>query len=807
MKFAPTSLFTSLVTGGSKYLQWKVYIKKTTDLSEALTAGTWVEVTDRLEIPTIGMAVEASAGSSSSDKISLVGSGIVWWQAQVFNATSSQYIEVKVTCQLGLSETKLATDLCYEFYGYAEKKYTIQETSDTVTFDVYTADDLLGRIPAERISKQVLADDLDGAGLQGLYLQTVPGIFVTNANVTSYILHQGVHELAYGIRDGSPQLSLDGGESISPSAGINTLSNEDDTQRVEVYCIPSQLLNSGDVKTEIIVMTSGQTLPWTWPSGIRVKDILAQIYSLIGLNTFTFDEWDLDTFDGRRVASFFEVPPSGSYYGRTGCITYDNAGGVLYLGVKDSLYTRNMSSHSYSLVATPSSGWWIKKIFTEEVGSGYLWLWLESGGAYKVCRVTIAGGACSLTSVTAAYDQAVAYCSGDLLYYVKNPLTKRIKKFHLATQTESDLKGSDWSTIDYVFDGSGGCSDGTNYYAVGYETAVPHRSVLVEFNSGGDTILHNFGDYPTEMGCYGNHIVFSFIGSDGINDYAIPTDILTTGLATGELICPITVSTSVHFIRRVLRTDDSGLFDYYLAKWTGASVVSETDTINFATDSYDTGQLMAYDSAHNKNLFVTNVCSMLGQFYTKVSVFLSPEISFSGETLRGALNSILESYMMLGKISPDKTVKVYRKFDSVGTVKTSGSAFAITINDAEEILKQVAYSEAVKWLEVSNGEVSHSYDGTHWDEKIFTADRKVTVSSKLIPSNIVKDVCYYLWLFFSVDHHLYEIPLANVTPLHLEAFDGLAVTFTGNRVTESGTLVIYGLSVEQDGYMKVKGLK
>lgn len=802
MKFSPTSLFSSLCNGASKYLLWKCYIKKTTDLSEALTAGTWLDVTNRVEIPAIAVNIEAAAGSSTSDRIQLQGDGIVWWQAQVFNATAAQYIEVKITCQLGLSENKLATDVCYEFYGYAEKRYTIQETTDTITFEVYSADDLLGRIPAENLSKQVKVADLDGAGLEGIYLQGIPGVYPVDANITSYVLHQGTHEIRFGYADGAAQLSLDGGEPVEPAEGLNTLSNDDDTQRLQVYCKLAEFLPDGDTQADVIVMTAGTTLPLTWLSGLSVKDALTIIYAFIGLTDFTFDDWTLSTYDGRRVTSFFEVPPSGTYYGRTNAIAYHQASATLYLGVKDRLYTRNMSTNAYELVGTPLAGWNIKKIWTERLTSeSYLWLWLESGSSNKVSKFFYDGSSTTNTAVTAAYVQSVCYASalgtwGSLLFHDKAGAT--VKRFDLYTLAES-TRSTTFTDISAITALAAGATDGTDYFTFGLRLLTPFDAVLVKITATTDVILKAVTSYALEME-YNGDFVFSYAGVAGIWSYNFGTGILASVDSAGEMYCPFYLYPDIHFVRKV-GTENR------IAYYSAGAVTSETESINYLTDGIAHGQQMAYIAASNKNVFVSNAASMLGQFYTTVSVFISPEAAFREETLRSALDTILESYMMLGKISAAKKVAVYRKFDAVGTVKTSGSTFAVTINEAEEIVKQVRYSEAVKWLEVSNGTETHSYDGTNWDQKLFTAERKLSVTAKLLPSNIVKDVCYYLWQFYSVDHHLYELPLANATPLHLEPFDGLAITFTGNRVAESGTAVVYGVSVEQDGYMKVKALK
>jgi hypothetical protein len=94
MKFTPTALFDVISNAASKYLQWKVYVRKVTSLSEALDSGTaWVDVTSHIvETPTIGQKAEIDVCIPTCGSISLTAKGIAWWEANVFNATATQYI-------------------------------------------------------------------------------------------------------------------------------------------------------------------------------------------------------------------------------------------------------------------------------------------------------------------------------------------------------------------------------------------------------------------------------------------------------------------------------------------------------------------------------------------------------------------------------------------------------------------------------------------------------------------------------------------------------------------------------------------
>jgi len=221
MKFSATSLFDIIANGASKYPKWNVYVRKVTSLSEPLDSGTaWLDVTSFINgIPTISQKAEIETGIPVSNSLNLTGIDIKWWEANVFNATDSQYIEIKIQCQLGLSATAFATDIVYAFSGYIRKNPQENELTDTLSLTAYTLDDLLGELPGEYLTMQTMIGT-------DLFLPSVPGVYIHNANITSFVLKSGVHTIAYDSTVSPPTAKLDDGLAVPLIVGSNILANQ-----------------------------------------------------------------------------------------------------------------------------------------------------------------------------------------------------------------------------------------------------------------------------------------------------------------------------------------------------------------------------------------------------------------------------------------------------------------------------------------------------------------------------------------------------------------------------------------------------
>jgi len=151
---SPSAKYTAISTSGNCVLTFKVYYRLTSDLS---SSPSWVEISDRVsweDFPEITQNLEYETGIPTSDSIRIRGLGISYYKANVFSATASQYIELKIEAQLGRSATDTASDIVPLFFGVVDKNPQYFELLDEVEFRVFTLDDLLARFSGENLTTQ-----------------------------------------------------------------------------------------------------------------------------------------------------------------------------------------------------------------------------------------------------------------------------------------------------------------------------------------------------------------------------------------------------------------------------------------------------------------------------------------------------------------------------------------------------------------------------------------------------------------------------------------------------------------------------
>jgi hypothetical protein len=200
-----------------------------------------------------------------------------------------------------------------------------------------------------------------------------------------------------------------------------------------------------------------------------------------------------------------------------------------------------------------------------------------------------------------------------------------------------------------------------------------------------------------------------------------------------------------------------------------------------------------------------NYYGMLFEYHTSASMYIQNEVDLEGCNLREGLNELLLSYLLVNIVSTAKKVIVMRRLDDAGALVNSGNSITLDNTNIEDVDEDCLYSRAVGWLSVSNGKVSHSYDGTTWDNKYYGTGRTMELTGKYIPDNLIKDVVYYLYRFFKDDHTLFSVLLSNILPLQMECLDGSTLSLA-SKVVKSGSGTIYGVREAEDGQMTLKVL-
>ena len=503
MKFTPSTLFNSIASGASKLAKWNVYVRKVTDLSEPLDSGTaWRDVTSRIaEIPTISNLAEIESGIPTSNSISLTGLGVAWWENNIFNAAEDEYIEIKFICQLALSQTRLATDIAYMFSGFIDKPHTPGEIENTIQMNAYTLDDLLGRFPGEYLCMQTLNNNVDGIGTAGLFLITTPGVYITNANITNYVLKRGTHTISFQASN-PKQAKLDDGDYVPLNyGGVTTLSNKitdeltgvsEIDQQVSVFYDDTIGLSS-DATQNIIVRNAGDTLPYIWYQGASIRQTLTALFSLIGItgSNVNIGQIKFNTYDGRKTKSWYGIPPGdGTFHAQVRAISYDNSTThKLWLGIGNQLYTFDHDTETYTLMTTFASGWTIEKIWADPSSSQgtIVGIVSDNGNAInankEVFVYNIASTNVTVTAITCGYLQTIAYDNTNYIFLYLNTFVggSSIKKFAIATSTESTY----YTPSQPLDNTSAGFTDGSRYFGFSWVGGSKGLFIINSATTGG----------------------------------------------------------------------------------------------------------------------------------------------------------------------------------------------------------------------------------------------------------------------------------------------------------------------------------
>ena len=808
MKFTPTSFFNAVSNGAAKIIVRNIYVRKVTDLTIALSSESvpWVDVTTKtFSLPSFSTKAELEVGIPTTQKADFEFFDIAWWKANIFNATSSEQIEIKVQAQIGLSESKLATDIIYLFSGYLDKKFIPENSKNTLTVSAYSLDDLLNQIIGENLTTQIL--DTNG----NLFLASLPGITVSDANVTSYPLKTGVHTITYNYNTGAEQVKLDDGEyvSIDGLTGTATLINEDGTQKVEITCASASFSTTENLRGDVIVVNQGDTIPKTWYMDVSVLFLIQKIYSYAGINTVDATDLQFNTYDGRYITSFFESPAQLSISGSVNAMCFDSTNNYLWLSIDSVLYKRSMVDGTYtSLGAIPySSGYVIKRLWAEKAAAGYIWGIAEDASYnWKVFNINTSTGAVSPWSLSHAtpsslYNEshfALAQNIGTAgyLYYIKSA-TNNVYYFDLNGHTENDT-GITLTLTGRV--GSPAFTNGTDYLCqIAIDTQYSKREWVFYSDGWQQTVTMTVNTLTWLYGTYNNYedkII-------GLNASGIQSATFYTGNDTNlTAISGTTKQFKYDSVNhQVVFSNNNTSLHLKAVKLGVITDLGEVTMTSFDTSPQINGEYdMTYDSIKDRYLIICYQSQRLIQFADFSSMYINCEVSGAGSNLRDILNEILLSHLLIGIISNTKQAIVKRRMNDAGLPVTSGNSISITNDNVEELTEENLYSRACAWVSVSNGTITHTYDGSTWDGGYLGTGNKIEISHKYIPDELVKDYAYYIFQFFSSDHYMYNIPLANILPLQMEPLDEAALSVTSN-ISKTATGIIYGSEITADAQM------
>jgi hypothetical protein len=710
------------------------------------------------------------------------------------------------------------------------------EGTDTTAINVYSHDELGTRTPADSILTSLVDTSCDEAGLDGLILQNIPGLFVTNANVASYILKKGVHTITYQFNGGTQQAKLDGGAYVTLEnvSGPSTLSNKDDTQRVTVYTRASTLPQEADAITqEIIVDTEGDTLPNTWLQRIWVYELLKRLYAKIGIDSFQFDSMTIDTYDGRNITSYFEIPPGTSFYQKPECLVYDATHTCCYIGVGDKVYKRDMATHVYTELLQVT-GYVVSRLWNDLIAADDLLVGIAISSttyATKIILIDLRGeepaASYALTARGTASDYltgranfALAATSGvsGRVFYCVTSGTDTIRYFDIDDLAEGDTgmtaigtslpNTAAWSTgNDYLFQADDGAGKA---YLSKVTGDVGTWDIDTMLSTAAIDIIED-GQYDPTYG------LFYFSKQEGTLKGLFYYDHAGDSISSINAVYRYGNFYWDGTVVRLNRFIDSAYDSTYeiACCWingAGPGLTVETGTVEpqFFGDRIIISRRMAYDTDEDRYLFLFDSSFVLGQFYEKSSMFTDKEVKMAGRSVNDVIRDIALAFNLMVFVSTIKKAYAYRRSDGAGALVTSGNTVTIDNDDVAEIEKALDDLPAYDVVQVTSGDETWNYDGSTMAEGeyvAFAGEKILSLSNDFIPSAIVKDVAYFCYQYFKTARSRYLVTLANVLLLQYEPFDGMTLSLTGNKILESGTGIIVATTIEEDGNPTFEVLK
>ncbi|MHB1050994.1 MAG: hypothetical protein ACYC09_13015 [Bacteroidota bacterium] len=808
-----------------------VQIKKTADLTEGLFTGTWTDITAYLAgIPSVSQRIEYSPGQFVSDNISLTGNDIEWWKANVFNATD--YIELRIRISIGTGSGNMSTDELAIFSGFIDKaNVEYNEIADTVRFSVYTADDIGNRISALNINTQYVNSDIDGAGTDGLILPSIPGVFVQDANVTSYVLKVGMHTLVYDYNAGTEQMKLDDGDYVTlpTSDGTVDLVNAAGDEKITLYIDVSALSSSaGELTDYVIVQTAGTTLPRQPYFGLSIGYLLRQLYSQVGITSVTNDTLQFSTHDSSVKHSFYDIPPqdiskTGGIYAMT------NDGTDLYIGVGDSVYKRTMSTDTYTLVTTKAN-YTVKRLWYNS-RTNDLWIWFDGASDKYVRLYYLSGGSPDEANVTSDAD----YRAAELMDFNYTGSSYKYGLVYVNKSGAGDVR---------FLDGDNFVSD-TQLYAA---TDLGYSGTDDGADSGYWVFIKNGSVWFYATDDLGNYL------TPALEFYKISVDATGAWVNDGAVFTPAAIyyhTTSdfsqnavLHLIEEtVYYVDDTNphiIKSHTVLANTITTVATLTSGNRLDCMLYANGQIYAkvrvaiseresklYSLDGNTATLLNDDTGVVETFYStltylnsvlygvdyyrrlwRYSSVLQMYIDrpvWDDTTVKSALNESLSVFNLLGKISSQKKAFIYRRGNDDGDIQTTGNSVAITVSEATDITQVANGFQAVGLVTVSNGTRTVTYNGTSFNVAVLSDVRTFDISSPLIPDALLEDLAVYFYNFYSNDHDPYRIPL-NTADIQYEVMDGAAVTFATTRIQKTATGLIMAQMINPDASIECEVL-
>ena len=842
MRWTPSQRFASLAAGLSKYLRLVISVRQTVNLTDGVTAGTWVDVTDRIDndsVNAIASRVEYGIGQFTSDTVTLRAIGINWWNTNVLNYVST--VELKIDLYLGTSESDWSTaDGGNIFCGIVDAIRTPDDLTDTIELNIYTYDDLGSRLAAETVTQQIV-DPTSG----GVILPSIPGITVTNSAMVNYLLRKGIHTINYDYNGGSPRANLDGGLWVALTStttfvlGNDPTSTASDTQRVTIYANVTILTYAGGTTSsqQIVVNNEQDTLPKTWLSRQWIFNVLKRFFAAMGCASFKFDDLSLNTFDRRNVTSYLDVPPGTSYVGKPRSMIYDATKYGLWFAVGTCVYYRGLAPGSDCVLVNDfGAGNTVLRLMDDLLSSNKLVVLTRDGSNYYWCgqintstmtltsntKLTNRGtsDATNLGCLNFAIGKTYGAGGGGSLFYCATSGADAMYWFDLINKTETLMNGTTGGAPQYAL---GGCADSSNGYILVVFSGGNYR-LDYGYDMGGNNwffsqLLSGAAFTPFEQGVYkGDEIhprmYYCETGGNNLKFYDFNTDSLTTvesGVGHHEL--SLVQRPGVLSQIASLRTVASPYKQWPCLTINGVmtQIFPEITNPLGTNDGVVPPNSMAYDPVGDRWFGIFTYSQLVWQYGKTISMYVFDDIVGTGKSLIDVVRELCLGYQLMCTVSSSKTAMVYRRTDNAGNSQNSGNVLAISRDMVASISVQQSYRRRFNVVQMDNSKTGGRgwYDGIKFqlgDPIVTTTDQLLSVTCAYVPTSMLNDMLFFLWRAFDTDMDLVRVEIAGMPLAQWESFDAMAVDVDLDDMSYHGLAQIVNPEIGTDGTVVLAGL-
>ena len=845
MKFTASQNYQLISNALGKSVNWTSYARVITNFSGSMNDSTWIDVSNYIpEIPDVTSAIEYTVGQFKTDSINIKAKNITYWTNTFFTDSitqnDAQYIEFKLQATLGLGSLT-TTDLVIPFTGFVDKEqinYT--EVTDEVDFTVYSADEQASRISAQILNTQYVTQS---SVFTGVILPQIPGIYVAAASHSSVGSHtvqyssqnaDGLIKRSFIYDDGIPVVVSSVWNAATPSAQYIGIVDSNNINQAVLYAnflntidyLPPNASGSVSSSSTIVNTSYGTALPQNLYYGLSTKQMLRNIYNLMGITSSNFDTMTYLSWDGNSRISYYDTPPQDySVQGTRWAITND--GTNLYMGVGSKVYKRDMALDSYTLLFDVGGSSNVSKLIYN-ARNNHLWVLSGNDGTTNinyVCKYDLTGA----TIVTSSAITPVGhYTTPNAITLIDYNWTGSNWKYSLLYTDVGDSKFKEWDGNTFAV---------TTVYT---STSSCYPAPFLTYISGGNSVNftedkpYGFGPYNDTWyirrltvsssgtwrndGWYTNpspiinnkaidynpfeNKIYHYFYGDGNLEWAAQSIYAWTPGTVPDSLTPILEFSNVDQIYAANNVVYTTYQPSDSAPWQLAVISAGVPTIPSASNSVHSVNTAMTFRAGYADLYGLDDVGRLYKYGPYINMFVN-DYDYSQLSLRDFLNKILNSYNLVGTISPNKIAYVYRRGDSSGNPQNTGNTLYVNVDVTYDLLQVEDYGQKATFVTFSDGDLTVSYNGSGFNQGIFNDLRQLDFTNEFIGDDLIYDACYNFYTFFNTKRRLYRIQLGAVPLFQYEPLDACNITFTTTKIQRTATGVIYSITYSMDGTTSV----